>query len=284
VIESYWWRTVPNFGDGISPHLVRWLSGQPVRWSRAAGRPVLAAVGSVVQSCHPGWHIWGSGLIAGDVRIPAGLTVHAVRGPRTRAALASCGYPADVPLGDPALLLPLLFPGRSEPVYDWGIIPHYIDYPLLALILFAERLRPRPAERRRVILINPCCSPPAYIRRLTACRRVAASSLHGLVAADAYGIPNAWFATGRNPLKDFCLSRTTFVHDDFKYFDYLESVGRLDATGTLVQRRIPWDELEEQARRWSRIAWDPLPLLESFPWKSSGWESRVTGPAREYWR
>jgi hypothetical protein len=66
--------------------------------------------------------------------------------------------------------------------------------------------------------------------------------------------------------------------------DYLESVGRMDAAGTLVQRRIPWDEWEEQARRWSRIAWDPLRLLESFPWKSRGWESRVTGPAREYWR
>jgi hypothetical protein len=55
-------------------------------------------------------------------------------------------------------------------------------------------------------------------------------------------------------------------------------------SGSLIQRRIPWDEWAEQARRWSRIAWDPLPLLASFPWKSSGWESRVTGPAREYWR
>lgn len=113
---------------------------------------------------------------------------------------------------------------------------------------------------------------------------MAASSLHGLVADDAYGIPNVWFVTERNPLKSFCLRHTTFVHDDFKYFDYLESVGWMDAARTCLDRRIPWSEWEEQSRRWSRITWDPLPLLESFPWKSSGREGRVTKLARAYWR
>lgn len=280
MIETYWWRTVPNFGDAISPRIVRWLSGQRVRWSRAGGRPVLAAVGSVLQTCQPGWHVWGSGLIAGDARVPSGLAVHAVRGPRTRDALVRHGYAAGVPLGDPGLLLPALFPRRSPVVYDWGIIPHYIDYPLLAWILLARRLRRGRGSRPRVILINPCSSPQRYIQRLTACRRIAASSLHGLVTADAYGIPNVWFRTARNPVKDFCLNRTTFIHDDFKYFDYLESVARTDVAGTFVERRIAWDKWEEQAQGWSPIHWDPLPLLQSFPFKRSGWESLVAECSR----
>lgn len=282
MIHAYWWKRLPNFGDALNPLLLERLSGQSVQWSGSATTPTLVAIGSVVQSAKPGWHVWGGGLIAENAPVASGLTIYAVRGPRTRTKLAAQGYPADVPLGDPASLLPMLFPAPAEATYDWGIIPHYIDYPHLCMLSLGRSLRTRFAGRSTVCLINPLSSPADCIRRLKACRRVASSSLHGLIAADAFGIPNVWFATVRNPIKTLCLNTTTFVHDEFKYYDYFDAVGRMAAGPTLISARIPWDEWEAQADQWSPIRWDPGPLLDSFPFKTKEWSSLVRECERHF--
>jgi pyruvyltransferase len=53
------------------------------------------------------------------------------------------------------------------------------------------------------------------------CERIVSSSLHGLVIADAYGIPNAWLnsdggAGGSRP-----------GGGEFKFYDYFASVNKL---------------------------------------------------------
>ena len=55
----------------------------------------------------------------------------------------------------------------------------------------------------------------AVIRQVLACDRIAATSLHGLVLADAYGIPSAWIASeSPNGL-------------EFKFYDYFLSVDKV---------------------------------------------------------
>jgi len=49
---------------------------------------------------------------------------------------------------------------------------------------------------------------------INTCRYVASSSLHGLIVANAYGIPAVWTTFA-----------DTLAGDDTKFFDYYESVG-----------------------------------------------------------
>jgi hypothetical protein len=126
-----------------------------------------------------------------------------------------------------------------------------------------------------VLVINPLAKPDLYLRQLVSCRSIASSSLHGMIFADAYGIPNVWFHLRSNLLKTYCLRATTFIHDHFKYFDYFESVGRHCAEPIEVQDRFPWEEFEEYLSRWQPMCWDPLPLLDSFPYKPARWDDMI---------
>jgi pyruvyltransferase len=121
------------------------------------------------------------------------------------------------------------------------------------------------------------------MERLSRCRQVAASSLHGLIFADAYRVPDVWFVVAANPLKAFCLRATTFVHDNFKYHDYLASIDRDREEPIAVGWDAPWEEMEQRVANWKPIHWDPVPLLEAFPDKSRNWGQHVA-PATAYYR
>ena len=61
----------------------------------------------------------------------------------------------------------------------------------------------------------------AVTRDILACRKIISSSLHGLVIADAYGIPNAWLGT------DGRAGGSRPNGGEFKYLDYFASVNKL---------------------------------------------------------
>ena len=127
--KAYWWRKVPNFGDAITPLLLRGLSGFSLEWSDAPGDNNLACVGSIVSHAKPGWVVWGAGCISADCPIPTGLTVHAVRGPLTRERMLHAGYQVPAVFGDPGLLMPLVKPLEAGQIsHEWGIIPHFSDF------------------------------------------------------------------------------------------------------------------------------------------------------------
>ena len=60
----------------------------------------------------------------------------------------------------------------------------------------------------------PCWRWERVLEHICSCRAVVSSSLHGLVCADAYGIPNVW-------LDEFALEE-----GHFKFRDYFASQGR----------------------------------------------------------
>jgi pyruvyltransferase len=286
MIRAYWWKKIVNVGDALSPLLIEFLSGRRVRWSCARHEPVMTAIGSIMHRVVPGWTVWGSGMISPDSAIPQQANVLAVRGPLTRKRLAAHGYPPDVPIGDPGLLAPLLFSPPARPRYEWGIIPHFMDYALVWLKLCRPAARQLPGcdgrDGRGILLINPRLAPKDYFRQLTRCRRIATSSLHGLIFADAFGIPNVWFMPDDNQLIRLGRRLTTFVHDPFKYYDYLAGVGRPMREPVLVKRQFPWELMEERAAAWQPIHWDPRPLLEAFPYKQPGWDGIVDAAVRHY--
>jgi pyruvyltransferase len=205
-IRLNWWNQISNLGDAISPLIVRHLSGRPVVHAGDRMRGKLVAVGSILNRARDGDVVWGSGLISADSR-PKGtrVLVTAVRGPRTAAIVRAIGIECPATYGDPGCLLPRLFarPQDVAPRYALGVIPHHRDQELVS---FQD-----PAIR----LLDIMAGPEAFLAALWECERVVSSSLHGIIFAEAYGIPAHWLEVSDRVLGG-----------GFKFADYYEGTGR----------------------------------------------------------
>lgn len=188
-LTMYWWNEEPNFGDAMNPVLLRRLFGLEVEWA-ALTQADLTAAGSVIQWITPARrpdsapiHVWGSGYIFPDEPPPSVGTViyDAVRGPDS-ARLS--GLPTDAVYGDPGLLAALVFQGRPSGRSRTGIVPHlwHRDHTIVRQVAADHHLR----------VIDVTADPVTVIEAIASCDFIVSSSLHGLVIADSFGIPNLW--------------------------------------------------------------------------------------------
>jgi hypothetical protein len=126
--------------------------------------------------------------------------IHAVRGTLTRDRI--CGQRQSVALGDPGLLADRLIEPPAVKRHPLGVIPHLIDHNNSEVHTFLAR-HPHAA------LIDVTSPVRTVLETIAACERVLSSSLHGLVFADALGVPNAWFTAsdrllgGRHKFDDY---------------------------------------------------------------------------------
>lgn len=201
-----------NWGDAIAPVLAERLSGKRVVNQRdvlnLSGRPVYTTIGSMLGTIDtPHAVVWGTGFVDTKSELqqrPA--RVCAVRGPRSRAKLLAAGVECPEVFGDPALLAPRFWPGSTTKRHQLGIIPHFKDT--------AEVATWDLGSQDGVHLIDIRGSLEQVVEEITSCERIASGSLHGLVAADAYGIPATWIQFS-----------TRAFGDGFKFRDYLEAAG-----------------------------------------------------------
>ena len=231
-----------NFGDIASNQVAQQLSGAQTRVP-VSGEPRLLAIGSVLQRAQPGDVVWGSGVKGGSAPLPAGidLDVRAVRGPHSIDYLKQAGVSTDriTHLFDPGVLFPRLYADKLAQAESRGgirIIPHYHD----------DLVMRRRYYRHLDDFVSVDTTPLDMMRALKGADRVFASSLHGVIFAEAMGIPAYWLA----PVGG---------EDELKYHDYYLGTGRSD-----VKR---FESLDEAMRS------DPMPLpefdidayLETFP-------------------
>jgi pyruvyltransferase len=199
-----WWRKADNFGDLLSPWLVSRMTGREVVW--AEDRPHYLVIGSVLNGANARSMVWGAGSFGVDhgLRSAEEATYAAVRGPQTRARLEARGIACPEVYGDPALLAPAFYSPRVEKKYEYGI-----------LVRWSERRWNDAEIGPGVRLIDlGSADVETVIEELLSCRRVLSGSLHGLVIADAYGIPNAWVRT------------PSAFGGPYKFFDYFATVGK----------------------------------------------------------
>jgi pyruvyltransferase len=179
----FWWADVPNFGDSLSPVIVAFVSGgTPVFVSRRYRAKVLST-GSIIHHLAREDIVWGSGAIQDEpITPPRGVTFRAVRGPLTRELLRT-----DVPdvYGDPALLLPRFYSPRPTRRFDVGVIPHFTDREWVDIGDACLSIIDVRADWRRVVT------------RICECDVILSSSLHGLIVAEAYGVPAVWISPKR---------------------------------------------------------------------------------------
>ncbi|TPE48391.1 polysaccharide pyruvyl transferase family protein [Amaricoccus solimangrovi] len=213
-VPLWWWeRPYPgNLGDMINPYLIGKLTGVPPRFAPKGER--VLAIGSIIKFARPGDTVWGAGCPSAGHPIEPGAEYRAVRGPLTRRMVLEAGGACAPVYGDPAWLLPLVHPDPGRPkTHRLGLIRHFTH-------------RDRPIElgegvREIEILRAGREGIEAFLDEMLGCEAIVSTSLHGLIIANAYGIP-ARLAT-------FVDADRQIHGDGMKFDDYFLSIGLREA-------------------------------------------------------
>lgn len=206
-----------NFGDELSKDIVQFVSGKRVVKSSRMGCDV-TAIGSILDRYfRPQSQImsfvrkkigkeivvWGSGFIKERSKTNHFFNISAVRGKHTRDILGCDGRTV---LGDPALIISSMIraPKKRRGI---GIVPHFTDK--------NHRLVNELAKQKGVKIIDVERAGPEVCAEIAGCSVIFSSSLHGLIVADAFSIPNYRLALNGH-----------IIGGSFKFFDYASAINR----------------------------------------------------------
>lgn len=188
-----------NFGDAFTAWLLA-RHGVEVEWS-PADQAELIGVGSLAEALPPGYAgaLFGTGKMFAATQLDLrAARVLALRGVLTaEGSRATCDL-----LADPVLLAADWAPSVAQDI-PLGAIPHYVD-------------RRGFGDAHRIDIMAGVETVIAAVAR---CEKVVSSSLHGLVLADALGIPNRW-----EP-------HPGVLGEGFKFRDYVSAYGELIRPG-----------------------------------------------------
>lgn len=204
-IPARWWSYKKNFGDLLGPWLMEQMTGKEVVWAQKS-EPHYLFVGSVLDKVQPSTVAWGPGSFGTEAKkeLCKGPKYLAVRGPLTRAKLEMHGITCPRIYGDPALLCPDYYLPAIKPKHELGIV-----------LRWSERGRIKKLIEQGIKVIDLFTDKiEDTIDQFLSCEKIISTSLHGLIIADAYNIPNAW------------LIADTGTGKEHKFWDYLISVGK----------------------------------------------------------
>lgn len=213
-VNLHWWKQKVrgenyNLGDYLSTIVVEYvkdLYGISSNISVDGKTKHLYGVGSIVDGGYQDATVWGSGVISNRLfwwRKKRRLDIRCCRGPLTRNIIIKNGYVCPEIYGDPALLMPLIYQPQSREKKSNIILIHHCsvisntttesDIPVLSIVTDDYK---------------------SFIDSICQAKKVISSSLHGIILAEAYGIPAVFLY--ENGL------------DMTKFEDYYLSTGRRD--------------------------------------------------------
>jgi len=240
-----------NFGDNLSTFIVHKVSGEHVRNVDylPRGEVVYVVIGSILHNLPADSIVWGAGYMGANSRMrKQPLKICAVRGKLTRDQVIKQGFSCPEVYGDPALLCPKYYDPVITNKFKLGIIPHYVDQDSVLL----DRFKKDPC----VLFINVRDPINKIMDEINSCERILSSSLHGLIVADAYGIPSLWIE-----LSD------KVTGGGFKFRDYFSSVGRKNDKPLLLDNSMDMDFILNSFEDY-RIQIDLDKLLEVCPFRN----------------
>ncbi|RVK62329.1 polysaccharide pyruvyl transferase family protein [Sinorhizobium meliloti] len=279
-----------NLGDALSAVIVSAISHLPVtRAGFGLKSERLAAVGTIGHAFHLGKvHLWGTGFdMSRDwtgalegYKVPreTELVAHAVRGRRTAAALRERGIDVPEAYGDPVWFLPKVFPATVAKEYELGVVVHISELtePTAASLVRStiERYKIAPEFAGRIRIINtytPASVPGLRLKlnELLSCRRILSTSLHGLVIAEAYGIPCAWFATHQGNSGRLPIDGEQAI--DHRLKDFYSGANRSDVLSYLQPLNVAtdWDNaIGFIDDHWRPLEYTGEALFNAFPLRS----------------
>lgn len=242
-INLFWYRHHEghgNFGDELNHYIISRLTGKNVTcsetwsgtkfnaiksilykifvqrkikdvlssylWNNIFNRKVIFGIGSIISCGNENVIVWGSGIINREDVIPNSKFL-AVRGKYTQARIKELGMKAPEVLGDPAMLLPLIYQPTEGVAFKLGIIPHYLHFKNVKKQFFDPQ----------VLVVNLLNPIEKVISDICSCEMTLSTSLHGIIVSHTYRIPSLWVnLQGLSALK--------LEGDNIKFADYFSSV------------------------------------------------------------
>ena len=213
-----------NFGDELTVDIIERIFNKKSELTSVDAAD-LYAVGSIIEVIDHKKskmsYVWGSGFIhKGGSVANDNLVFKATRGYHSRRALPEKYQ--HIAIGDPGLLSSLIYKDTGMPTDSIGIIPHYVDSD--------DEILDRAKNDKRYKIISVRDTPDDVIKQLTSCKMILSSSLHGLIVADSFGIPNMHM-----PISD------KLTGGDYKFKDYYSSI---DREYNQFSKKNLYDELE----------------------------------------
>lgn len=246
-----------NFGDELNVHLLSKLTGKTiVDYNSYFHRPFTnyMVIGSILDGFTDSKSVvWGSGLLSDKEPLkkkPA--KVCAVRGKITRDYLLANGVECPEVYGDPALLMPYIYNPRVEKTFKIGVIPHIRDIVNPQITEFVAN----NSEEVCLIDFSQYNDWHDVIDEICSCNYIISSSLHGLILADAYGIPNLWISVS-DKVKGV----------DCKFADYFSGVGREFVSAMNFVADIDVSELCGKMSGYIPPTYNSLKLVEACPFE-----------------
>ena len=253
MINLYAWVGHQNFGDELSPYIVRRISNLKVNIVDENVEHKLVGLGSIItiKTLYSGSLFWGTGVLTEDREInrprfkvfPITHIVRhyrryrtyankqlvpqffAIRGPLSAMRVEMAGLDLNsghknrnFVTGDPGILMPYLYQPKKKSDHQrfkLGIVIHQDQ------VVVEKALQELVQERYRdqVTVINILRQGDneleQFVDELCACDKIASTSLHGLIVAQAYGIPVLFLQSEECPLQK---------HSTFKFDDYCQGV------------------------------------------------------------
>lgn len=205
-VHAYWWNGDINFGDLITPFILKNYGYNPF-FSLPHDADIIA-VGSILEHLPDKYNgkIIGTGfLYEKSSAVFPQADIISLRGNLSKERIKNAKPEF---LGDAGLLIGRLVK-KQKKTHTLGIISHFLDVNNLWINSFYGKYK------KDILLINPQQETEVVVNSIDKCEYMLSSSLHGLIVADSLNIPNIWFSP-----------KDKIFGGDFKYLDYFSSIER----------------------------------------------------------
>lgn len=224
-VSTYYWNKRFNFGDQLTSLLLKRFTGLESTWAEPH-ESELVMVGSIAEHLPKNYEgvIAGIGKLHKETQVSfPNATILGLRGRMTSARKMK-----SVVYGDPALLADELVP-LPDKEYHLGLVPHWSDTELELNPIF-QKFNP--------IIIRVTDNPLNTISQIAKCHKIVSSSLHGIILADAFGIPR------RIELAPSMISNSQLEGGTFKWEDYHSAIDEKFEIG--VTKEVDHDRIVDK--------------------------------------
>lgn len=298
-INLHWARTDVNlqhvnFGDALSAIIVAGLSNKSIKHigSRDISYKKLASIGTIGHNLRNGVNdIWGTGFDASinpedrniarySIPKETYLNVLATRGRFSEILLRSKGIDTPCIYGDPGWFAKYLVPEEIKKEYELGVIVHISEletHSLESATLERFKRYVIPDELKGKIKIINTYAPRSVdgvldkIREIKSCKRILSTSLHGLIMAEIFHIPSAWFGFS----KTMGIKTPLYLYDDrhpldHRFRDFYSGTDSHDYVLTYHSPRQDYCDYDKAMnfldKEWEPVVFNEIPLFKAFPY------------------
>lgn len=189
IVPYRMYNRIRNLGDAINPYIIKAVTGVEPYFTRKK-IPHVLGVGSIAFYANEKSCMWGTGVINPRREIDKVKleNIHALRGEYSKQFFIDSGYKLDdIPLGDPGFLLGKYYPhSKVKKRFKVCVVPHHAS--------FDHEFYKQFKNNDDVCFFNIMTNDICELDKIAASEIVISQSLHGLIFAEAFGIPSVWIS------------------------------------------------------------------------------------------